>query len=113
MSVRAIVDHHIIKKKFPYYVASSHEVSWSSTIQVYVKIIGSGFDLRPGMARVLLEATRLEAEPGLLEHVSEIDKTAIQRLESIAENAKDYPFLMSTTIDHAKARELLFYRDYR
>lgn len=112
MSVRAIIDHHIIKKKFPYYVACSHEVSWSSTIQVYVKILGSGMDLAPEMARILLEATRLEAEPGLLEHMSEIDKIAIQRLESVASCAQDYAFHMSTMVDHAEAEEL-FYRDYR
>jgi len=80
MAVRSIIDHHIINKEFPYYVALSHEVSWSSTIQVYIKILGSGFELSLTMAKMLLEGTRLEAEPTLLLDMSDCDRLAVQRL---------------------------------
>ncbi|KAE8440548.1 hypothetical protein EG329_007254 [Mollisiaceae sp. DMI_Dod_QoI] len=112
MSVRAIIDHHIINKKFPYYVALSHEVSWSSTVQVYVKILGSGLELSPEMARKLLEATRLEAEPNLLFSMSELDRSAIRRLELIASCAATYYDLMDVMLNTTEAEEL-FYRDYR
>lgn len=114
MEVRAIIDHHVIDKKFPEYVALSHEVSWSSTIQVYVKILGSELELSPTMAQKLLEATRLEAEPTLLPSMSEIDRLAMQRLESIAgiERAATYCELMGIMVNTAEVEEL-FYRDYR
>lgn len=100
------------KEEFPYYVALSHEVSWSSTIQVYVKILGSGMDLSPHMARTLLEATRLEAEPSLMPYMSEIDRLAIARLGSIAGFASTYEYLIGVMIHETEAEEL-FYRDYR
>ncbi|ORY09811.1 hypothetical protein BCR34DRAFT_540285 [Clohesyomyces aquaticus] len=112
MGVRGIIDHHIVRKKFPYYVAVSHEVSWSSTLQVYVKILGSGWDLDTRLARVLLEATILEAEPSLLNFMGEIDRLAIARLRKIALSARTYRHLMGLMIDTEDAREL-FYRDYR
>jgi len=114
MGVRAIIDHHVIDKKFPEYVALSYEVSWSSTIQVYVKILGSGLDLSPTMAQKLLEATRLEAEPTLLSSMSEIDRLAMQRLESITGigRAATYYELMGIMVNDAEVEEL-FFRDYR
>ncbi|KUJ24631.1 DHH phosphoesterase [Mollisia scopiformis] len=115
MGVRAIIDHHILNgKQFPYYMALSHEVSWSTTIQVYVKILGSGLDLSPGMAKTLLEATRLEAEPSLIPRMSETDQLAIARLESIAGYgvAATYEELMSIMLNTAEIKEL-FYKDYR
>ncbi|KAH6670460.1 hypothetical protein B0J14DRAFT_97378 [Halenospora varia] len=114
MGVRAIINHHIIKKKLPYYVGLSHEVSWSSTIQMYLKILGSGLDLSPSMAKKLLEATRLEAEPTLLPSMSEVDRLAMETLESIAGNgrAAAYYELMGIMVNTAEVEEL-FYRDYR
>lgn len=82
--VRSIIDHHIINEQFPYYVALSQEVSWSSTIQVYIKILGPGMDLNAKAARILAEATKLEAEPKLMHRMSELDRLALKRLESIA-----------------------------
>ncbi len=57
--VRSIIEHHIIKEQFPYYVALSQEVAWSSTTHVYIKILGSGMDLDAKAARILAEATKL------------------------------------------------------
>lgn len=57
--VRSIIEHHIIKEQFPYYVALSQEVAWSSTIHVYIEILGSGMDLDAKAARILAEATKL------------------------------------------------------
>jgi hypothetical protein len=113
MGVRSIIDHHIIRRSFPPYVSISHEVSWSSTIQVYIKILGSGLDLTPPLARLLLEATRLEAEPGLMEHISDLDRLAIRRLESTAANGADtYSHLMHV-MTQASTPEELFYKDYK
>ncbi|KAL7944575.1 hypothetical protein V8C42DRAFT_353466 [Trichoderma barbatum] len=64
--MKSIIDHHIITCTFPYYVSISQEVSWSSTLQVYIKSLGSGLDLDRQSARLLLEATMLEAEPQLM-----------------------------------------------
>lgn len=34
--VKGIIDHHIVSRTFPYYISISQEVSWSSTVQIYV-----------------------------------------------------------------------------
>ncbi|OAG41893.1 hypothetical protein AYO21_03896 [Fonsecaea monophora] len=112
MGVRSIIDHHIIRKKFAPYVSISHEVSWSSTIQVYVKILGSGLDLAPSLAKILLEATRLEAEPGLMKYMSNLDRLAVKRLESIASTAATYSDLMHVMTEASCPQEL-FYKDYK
>lgn len=96
--VKSVIDHHIISKTFPYYVSVSQEVSWSSTIQVYIKMLGSGLDLNTQTARILLEATRLEAEPSLLLSMSKIDKLAIRRLETLAGQTASYDDLMALLI---------------
>ena len=111
--VRAIIDHHIVRQQFPHYVAVSQEVSWSSTIQVYIKILGSGMDLNTTTARILLEATKLEAEPDLMVYMSEIDRLAFQRLEDIAgNNVTSYSDLMRIMVT-AEDLENAFYKDYK
>jgi inorganic pyrophosphatase/exopolyphosphatase len=57
-----VIDHHHVEKLFPEYVALSHESSWSTTLQIYTKILGSGFDVDSETARILAEATMLEAK---------------------------------------------------
>lgn len=64
--LKSVIDQHIVQKKYPYYVAVSHEASWSSTLQVYTKMLGSGLDVDGRTGRILLKATWLEADPGLL-----------------------------------------------
>ena len=112
--VRSIIDHHIVRQQFPHYVAVSQEVSWSSTIQVYIKILGSGMDLNATTARILLEATKLEAEPELWVHMSELDRLAFQRLENIAgKNVTSYSDLMRIMVTAAEDLEEAFYKDYK
>ena len=111
--VRSIIDHHIIKEKFPYYVALSQGVSWSSTLQVYIKILGSGMDLDGSAAKILAEATKLEAEPELMHRMSEIDRLALKRLETIAGgNTESYADLMRIMIASQDVEEM-FYKDYK
>ena len=111
--VRSIIDHHIIKQQFPYYVALSQEVSWSSTIQVYIKILGSRMDLDPRAAKILANATKLEAEPELMHRMSELDRLALKRLETIAgggtESYEDLMRIMTASENMEEA----FYKDYR
>jgi hypothetical protein len=111
-NVKAIIDHHIIRRRYPYYVEMSHEVSWSSTLQVYVKILGSGWELSPQLAKILLDATTLEAEPALLVYMSEIDRLSIERLKHVARHIPCYNSLMAIMVDEASIEEM-FYRDYR
>jgi hypothetical protein len=92
--VKAIIDHHIISRTFPYYVAISQEVSWSSTIQVYIKLLGSGLDLDCEAARILLESTLIEAEPSLMEKMSRIDRIVLDRLSKLARGSDSYSNLM-------------------
>ena len=111
--VRSIIDHHIVTTTFPYYVALSQEVSWSSTLQVYIKILGSGMDLDRGAAKILTEATKLEAEPTLWKHMSALDRKCMQRLESIAGPTASYVDLMKIMTEDAADDEETFYRDYK
>jgi len=92
--VKAIIDHHIVSRTFPYYVAVSQEVSWSTTIQVYIKFLGSGLDLDCETARMLLESTLIEAEPSLMEKMSRIDRLALDRLKRLAQGSASYSNLM-------------------
>lgn len=111
--VRSIIDHHIIKEQFPYYVALSQDVSWSSTLQVYIKILGSGMDLDARAAKILAEATKLEAEPELLHRMSELDRLALKRLETIAGgNTESYVDLMRIMTVSEDVEEM-FYKDYK
>lgn len=110
--VKSIIDHHIIREKFAYYVAMSQEVSWSSTIQVYIKILGSGWDLATDAARILAEATKLEAEPLLMRDMSEIDQLAMQRLEKLAGPTTTYEELMGV-MTNCQNLEETFYKDYK
>ncbi|EFQ30439.1 hypothetical protein CGRA01v4_09981 [Colletotrichum graminicola] len=110
--VRSIIDHHIIGTEFPYYVALSQEVSWSSTLQVYIKILGSGFDLDARSARILLEATEIESEPSLMQAMSRIDQMAIHRLRTIAQQCTSYQDLMKLLVD-GNAQNDPFLEDYK
>ena len=111
--VRSIIDHHIIKEQFPYYVALSQDVSWSSTLQVYIKILGSGMDLDARAAKILAEATKLEAEPELLHRMSELDRLALKRLETLAGgNTESYADLMRIMTASGDMEEM-FYKDYK
>lgn len=110
--VKSVIDHHIISKTFPYYVSVSQEVSWSSTIQVYIKMLGSGLDLNARTARILLEATRLEAEPSLLQSMSKIDRIAIRRLEALAGETTSYDDLMVLLISGTSTIDP-FMEDYK
>lgn len=114
--VKAVIDHHNLTEIFPDYVAVSHENSWSSTIQVYIKLIGSGFDLDPDLSRILLEATLLEAEPELLERSPVLDQLAINRLRNIVKvPVRDYGSLLSLSDDIQSPSDLSikFKKDYR
>lgn len=110
--VRAVMDHHIIRATLPYYVALSQEVSWSSTIQVYIKLLGSGFDLDARTATILLEATLLEAEPDLMVLMSEVDRLALARLQGLASQPRSYAALMGV-MTQTKDRKARFYKDYK
>ncbi|KAM7192132.1 DHH phosphoesterase [Rhypophila sp. PSN 637] len=90
--VKAIIDHHIVKHTFPYYVAISQEVSWSSTVQVYLKMLGSGLDLDSETAKILLESTLIEAEPALMEKMSRIDQMVLDRLQALATKQQSAPY---------------------
>ncbi|KAK6330807.1 hypothetical protein TWF718_003006 [Orbilia javanica] len=111
--VKGVIDHHILTEQFPYYVAVSQEVSWSSTVQVYNKILGSNLELDGTTARILLEATRLEAEPELLKHMSVLDRMAIARLESIANAPSSYAALMQVFTNSTNSARETFYKDYK
>ncbi|KAK6502687.1 hypothetical protein TWF506_003265 [Arthrobotrys conoides] len=111
--VKGVIDHHILTEQFPYYVAVSHEVSWSSTVQVYNKFLGSNLDLDGTTARILLEATRLEAEPELLKRMSALDRIAIARLEKIADTPSAYPSLMQVLTHSTNSAKETFYKDYK
>ncbi|KAK2597396.1 hypothetical protein QQS21_006020 [Conoideocrella luteorostrata] len=110
--VKSIIDHHVISQRFPYYVAISQEISWSSTIQVYIKYLGSGLDLDPPSARMLLEATLLEAEPHLMAKMSLLDKLALERLTLIAKWSTSYADLMTRLINEANTPDP-FMNDYK
>ena len=64
-------------------------------------------------ARMVLEATRLNAEPDLLDHMGEINCLAIQRLETIArQGARSYSALMCIMIT-SQGLDEMFYKDYK
>ncbi|KAF5649810.1 DHH phosphoesterase [Fusarium tjaetaba] len=110
--VRSIIDHHIITTKFPYYVSISQEVSWSSTIQVYIKMLGSGLDVDQQTARILLEATEIEAEPHLMQSMSRIDQMALERLKSLSHGSASYQDLMQLLL-HSNVEVDPFLEDYK
>ncbi|KAI1422157.1 hypothetical protein F5Y12DRAFT_786959 [Xylaria sp. FL1777] len=111
-NMKSIIDHHIISSRFPYFVALSQEVSWSSTIQIYIKFLGSGLDLDQKSARILLEATMLEAEPQLMAKMSRLDNLAFQRLATIGGNPRSYPELMGMLISDPDITDH-FMEDYK
>ena len=110
--VHGVIDHHPCSRQFPYYVAQSYEVSWSSTLQVYIKLLGSGFELDHQTARILAEATILEAEPQLLELTGIINRLALDRLKKIASHMVDYSILMAIMTE-ATDHEYMFWKDYK
>ncbi|GAP92259.1 hypothetical protein SAMD00023353_7600010 [Rosellinia necatrix] len=110
--VKSVIDHHIISSTYPYFVAVSQEVSWSSTIQVYVKFLGSGLDLDQPSAKILLEATLLEAEPQLVKKMSRLDNLAFHRLITLAGESRGYPELMEMLIGDPDTTDR-FMEDYK
>ncbi|KAL7930848.1 hypothetical protein V8C35DRAFT_324056 [Trichoderma chlorosporum] len=110
--VKSIIDHHIITRTFPYYVSISQEVSWSSTLQVYIKFLGSGLDLDRQSARLLLEATMLEAEPQLMTKMSNLDRLAFERLQELAQHHTSYRELMKMLTGDMKVADP-FMEDYK
>lgn len=110
--VKSVIDHHIISRKFPHYVSISQEVSWSSTVQVYIKFLGSGLDLDAETARILLEATILEAEPSLINNMSVLDKLVLERLRMLAQSYTSYPDLMAMMTSDSRGSDL-FMADYK
>lgn len=110
--VKSIIDHHIITRTFPYYVPVSQEVSWSSTLQVYIKFLGSGLELDRQSARLLLEATMLEAEPQLMTKMSSLDKLAFEHLRKLAQDHTSYPKLMKMLTGDVKVADP-FVEDYK
>ncbi|KAM0263406.1 hypothetical protein ACHAQJ_001262 [Trichoderma viride] len=72
--ITSIVDHHVNTRNLLYYVLISQEVSWSSTIHIYIKVLGSGLYLDRQPAKIPLEATLLEAEPQLMTKMSNLDR---------------------------------------
>lgn len=97
-AVRSIIDHHIVNTTFPYHVA---------------KISGCGMDPDAEAAKILAEATKLEAEPSLWKYMSELDRLCMQRLEAIAGSTANYADLMSIMTDVDTSEEQKFYRDYK
>ncbi|PNP59490.1 hypothetical protein THARTR1_00980 [Trichoderma harzianum] len=110
--VKSIIDHHIITRTFPYYVSVSQEVSWSSTLQVYIKFLGSGPELDRQSARLLLEATMLEAEPQLMTKMSSLDKLAFEHLRELAQDHTSYPELMKMLTGDVRVADP-FMEDYK
>ncbi|KAL7797735.1 hypothetical protein V8C43DRAFT_313887 [Trichoderma afarasin] len=110
--LKSIIDHHIITRTFPYYVSVSQEVSWSSTLQVYIKFLGSGLELDRQSARLLLEATMLEAEPQLMTKMSNLDKLAFEHLRKLAQDHTSYPKLMKMLTGDVKVADP-FVEDYK
>jgi len=111
--VKGVIDHDYIDQNFPEYVSVSQENSWSTTIQVYISMLGSGFDLDSETARILAEATMLETEPQLMKRRPALDQHALDRLITIAgDTVRDYGDLLQLMMvedDPVK----LFYKDYR
>ncbi|PMD46006.1 hypothetical protein L207DRAFT_576886 [Hyaloscypha variabilis F] len=111
--IKGVIDHHRVTKQFPAYVALSNESSWSTTLQIYIKIIGSGFDLDPETSRILAEATLLEAEPQLMTRRPKIDRLALERLKTVAgPSVRDYGALLNLMMVET-GPSALFYKDYR
>jgi len=111
--VIGVIDHHHVTKPFPAYVALSNESSWSTTLQIYIKILGSGFDLDPETSRILAEATKLEAEPQLMKRRPQIDRLALERLKTVAgSGVRDYGALLDLMMVETNPLTL-FYKDYR
>ncbi|KAK4548758.1 hypothetical protein LTR36_008531 [Oleoguttula mirabilis] len=110
--VKAVIDHHPCVTTYPYYVAQSYETSWSSTLQVYIKLLGSGFDLDPTAAKMLAEATVLEAEPELMFAMGKVDRLAMERLKRIAAPMTSYPDLMAIMTGSTN-RDYQFSSDYK
>ncbi|KAK6388911.1 hypothetical protein LTR65_007192 [Meristemomyces frigidus] len=93
-------------------LAQSYETSWSSTLQVYIKLLGSGFDLDPTAAKMLAEATVLEAEPELMFAMGKVDRLAMERLKRIAAPMTSYPDLMAIMTGSTN-RDYQFSSDYK
>jgi hypothetical protein len=110
--VQSVIDHHPCSAQYPYYVAQSYDFSWSTTLQVYIKLLGCGFELCPQSARLLAEATTLEAEPELLKYMGAVDQMAFNRLTRIAGSMTGYASLMATMTDDID-REQSFWKDYK
>ncbi|KAK5993557.1 hypothetical protein PT974_06991 [Cladobotryum mycophilum] len=113
--VKAIIDHHPIIRTFAPSISISREISWSSTIQVYVKLLGSGFDLDAETAKVLLRATLVQAEPSLMARMGRIDQIALERLKSLAQEHDSYARLMSALVWETgnMTSDEVFMMDYR
>ncbi|KAK5119408.1 hypothetical protein LTR85_007508 [Meristemomyces frigidus] len=110
--VKAVIDHHPRGTTYPYYVAQSYETSWSSILQVYIKLLGSGFDLDPVTAKMLAETTILEAEPELMHVMGKIDRLALERLRRISAPMTSYPDLMAMMTESTD-RSHQFSSDYK
>lgn len=114
--VDAVIDHHILSKVYPYYVAVSHELNWASTLQVYVKILGNGLVIDQRLAQILLAGTLLEAEYQLMQQsMGYMDRMIYRHLLSAA-NCKDDRELYVTTVRpllEERDADTLFIRDYK
>ena len=111
--IKGIVDHHHVNSIFPEYVAVSSESSWSTSLQIYIKILGSGFDLDSETSRILAEATTLEAESQLMHRRLEINRLALARLkERAGPSVREYRSLLELMMVETDPLTL-FYKDYR
>ncbi|OGZ60493.1 MAG: hypothetical protein A3B96_00885 [Candidatus Spechtbacteria bacterium RIFCSPHIGHO2_02_FULL_43_15b] len=113
--VEGIIDHHFIKRDFPYFVSISAERSWASTLQVYNKILGNGFLLDKKLAKILFKATLLEAEYELMNSMTYIDRCLFEHLRGLAqvENSQLLSKEVAKPLLLVKDPAILFQRDYK
>jgi hypothetical protein len=103
----------MVNATFPKFVAVSQDRSWSSTIQVYIKLLGAGFDLDKYTARILTAATMSQAEPALMDRCPATDRLALNRLKYLCEHmSRNYGHLLCCIMgDETQLK--MFYQDYR
>ena len=114
--VDSVIDHHQFKKSFPYYVAVTNELNWSTTLQVYNKIMGSNIRLDQQLAHMLLAGTLLEAEYGLMKKVMCYSDQLVYQNLLLASKCDDDQELYTSCMQvllKEQPPELLFNRDYK
>ena len=111
--VKGIIEHHMVTTNLPRHITVTQDRSWSTTIQIYIKLLGSGLDLDPPTARLMTAASICQAEPGLLTRCPGSDRIALNRMRWLGKKLlNDYWSILKLIMgDENKA--IAFHRDYR